>query len=93
MLIQGNRPFQQGNPFQPMQTQPVQLQQPVKPPEPNENQLPRFLNYYADYSGCGHWRMIWPEQVMNAHSKACVHGTTVMNLDERYYVQTKGVRI
>ena len=93
MLIQGNRPFQQGNPFQPMQNQPVQFQQPVKPPEPNENQLPRFLNYYADYSGCGHWRMIWPEQVMNAHSKACVHGTTVMNLDERYYVQTKGVRI
>jgi hypothetical protein len=37
--------------------------------------------------------MIWPEQVMNAHNKAVVHGTTVMNVDERYYVQTKGVRI
>jgi hypothetical protein len=93
MLIQGNRPFQQGNPFQPMQNQPIQFQQPAPPPQPKENELPRFLNYYADYSGCGHWRMIWPEQVMNAHSKACVHGTTVMNLDERYYVQTKGVRI
>ena len=23
--------------------------------------LPRGLNFYADYSGCGHWRMIWPE--------------------------------
>tara|TARA_A100000172_G_scaffold31858_1_gene19013 strand:- start:1355 stop:2563 length:1209 start_codon:yes stop_codon:yes gene_type:complete len=93
MLIQGNRPFQQGNPFQPMQNQPIQFQQPAPPPQPKENELPRFLNYYADYSGCGHWRMIWPEQIMNAHSKACVHGTTVMNLDERYYVQTKGVRI
>jgi O-antigen biosynthesis protein len=60
---------------------------------PKELDLPRFLNYYADYSGCGHWRMIWPENVLNAHSKAVVHGSTVMNLDPRYYVMTKAVRI
>jgi glycosyltransferase involved in cell wall biosynthesis len=97
MLIQGNKPFQPGNPFQmatPFQQPNVQQQPQSEPqPQPQENNLPRFLNYYADYSGCGHWRMIWPEQVMNAHSKACVHGTTVMNLDERYYIQAKGVRI
>jgi hypothetical protein len=61
--------------------------------KPRELELPRFLNYYADYSGCGHWRMIWPEQVLNAHSKAVIHGTTVMNLDPRYYIMTKSVRI
>jgi len=61
--------------------------------QPRELQLPRFLNYYADYSGCGHWRMIWPENVLNAHGKAVVQGTTVMNLDPRYYVMTKAVRI
>ena len=60
---------------------------------PSEVGLPRFLNYYADYSGCGHWRMIWPEQIMNAHNKAVVHGTTVMNADPRYYGDVKGVRI
>jgi len=60
---------------------------------PKELDLPRFLNYYADYSGCGHWRMIWPENVLNAHAKAVVQGTTVMNLDPRYYVMTKAVRI
>ena len=60
---------------------------------PKELDLPRFLNYYADYSGCGHWRMIWPENVMNAHTKAVVQGTTVMNLDPRYYVMAKAVRI
>jgi hypothetical protein len=64
-----------------------------QPPQPPELGLPRFINYYADYSGCGHWRMIWPEQVMNAHSKAVVHGTTVMNGDGRQYAHTKGVRI
>jgi glycosyltransferase involved in cell wall biosynthesis len=37
--------------------------------------------------------MIWPEQVLNAHQKAVVHGTTVMNLDPRYYTMVKSVRI
>lgn len=95
MHIQGNIPFQ--NPVfgqKPFQNNIIVPNKPVvtKPKSP-EKDLPRFLNYYADYSGCGHWRMIWPEQVMNAHSKAVVHGTTVMNVDERYYVQAKGVRI
>ncbi len=98
MFIQGNLPFQNINPNmggipfagQPQPQQPQPQPQPEMPPEA---QLPRFLNYYADYSGCGHWRMIWPEQVLNAHSKAVVHGTTVMNADPRYYTQTKGVRI
>ena len=96
MFVQGNLPFQpnqpnMGNiPFQMGPPQPEPQQQPDVPPEQN---LPRFLNYYADYSGCGHWRMIWPEQVLNAHSKAVVHGTTVMNADPRYYMQAKGVRI
>ena len=67
----------------------------AKPDEmrPKELDLPRFQNYAGDYSGCGHWRMIWPEQVLNAHGKAIVHGTTVMNIDPRYYVNTSSVRI
>ena len=70
MLIQGNQPFQANAPFavnNPFQNNVVQSKPPVaNPPAQPENNLPRFLNYYADYSGCGHWRMIWPEQVMNA---------------------------
>ena len=86
-------------PMQPMQpmaaTPPMVVQpQPAKDtPQPPELGLPRFLNYYADYSGCGHWRMIWPEQVMNAHNKAVVHGTTFMNGDGKQYLHTKGVRV
>lgn len=95
MFTQGNLPFQQPQVRMPLQApQPVQQapqqQEQLVPPEQG---LPRFMNYYADYSGCGHWRMIWPEQVMNAHSKAVVHGTTVMNIDERYYINVKGIRI
>ena len=95
MHIQGNIPFQtprfNQRPFQNNLITPKNP--PIVAPKSPELNLPRFLNYYADYSGCGHWRMIWPEQVMNAHQKAVVHGTTVMNVDERYYVQAKGVRI
>ena len=83
------RPFNIAPAGPPIQQLPPKPEEPVLP----ELQVPRFLNYYADYSGCGHWRMIWPEQVMNAHNKACVHGTTVMNGDERYYYMAKGVRI
>ena len=87
MPFTGNIPFNAGPNMVPQQQQQPQVEQPP------EQSLPRFLNYYADYSGCGHWRMIWPEQVMNAHMKAVVHGSTVMNLDERYYGGVQGIRI
>lgn len=83
-------PFQAALP--PLYSPPPETTQ-LEPEKPRELALPRFLNYYADYSGCGHWRMIWPEHILNAHSKAVVQGTTVMNLDPRYYIQAKSVRI
>jgi hypothetical protein len=91
-MFANNVPFSNNKlPFiPPQQNTQVESKQVEKP---KELELPRFLNYYADYSGCGHWRMIWPEQVLNAHTKAVVHGTTVMNLDPRYYVMVKSVRI
>ena len=66
------------------------VQPPMKMPEQD---LARSLNYYADYSGCGFWRMIWPEHLLNAHQKHIVHGSTVMNFDERYFANIKSVRI
>ena len=65
-------------------------QQPLMPPEAN---LPRAIQYYADFSGCGFWRMIWPEHLLNAYNECTVHGSTVMCLDPRYYINTKVVRI
>jgi hypothetical protein len=62
-------------------------------PPPPETLLPRVLNYYADYSGCGFWRMIWPEHVINAHQKLVVHGSTVMCFDPNYFRGIKAVRI
>lgn len=67
-----------------------QVNQHVKPPEAD---FDRCLNYYADYSGCGFWRMIWPEHVLNAHQKMIVHGTTMMSFDPNYFAHVKSVRI
>ena len=61
--------------------------------KPREADMPRALNYYADFSGCGFWRMIWPEHTLNAYHKAIVHGSTVMVTDEKYYTGVKCVRI
>jgi len=73
--------------------------QPEKPaivadntPPPDTN-LPRAVQYYADYSGCGFWRMLWPEHLLNAFGSMTVHGSTVMVLDPRWYVNVKAVRI
>jgi hypothetical protein len=67
--------------------------QPESLPPPPELSLNRALNYYADYSGCGFWRMIWPEHLLNAHQKMIVHGSTVMVLDPNYYRGVKAIRI
>ena len=63
------------------------------PPQPPEADFDRSIDYYADYSGCGHWRMIWPGHMLNAHNKAVIHGSTMMCLDERWYASTKTVRL
>lgn len=60
---------------------------------PKEADMMRCINYYADFSGCGFWRMIWPEHVMNAYQKACAHGSTVMVTDEKFYTNVKCVRV
>ena len=58
-----------------------------------ESKLPRALNYYADYGGCGFWRMIWPEFLLNGYQKACISGLTCMVLDPRFYQGIKAIRM
>lgn len=55
--------------------------------------LKRAVNYYADYGGCGFWRMVWPENLLNAYQKAIINGLTTMVLDERFYAGINAVRL
>lgn len=80
---------------QPYNTMPMGMpaapqQMPAVPPEAN---LPRAINYLADYSGCGFWRLIWPGHLLCAHQKAIVHASTVMCFDPRWYGNTQAIRI
>jgi len=60
---------------------------------PKENSLPQALNFYADYSGCGFWRMIWPEHLMIAYQKMSITGSTKMIRTPEFYNELKSVRL
>jgi hypothetical protein len=83
----GSNPF--GNPFgnagfkQPEQKQP-------RPQD--QAKMPRFLNYVADYGGCGFWRCIWPEYLLNVDGRCMVHTSTVMYQDPNYYRGVSAVK-
>ena len=64
--------------------------QPVSPPE---LAMPRYVNYLADYSGCGHWRILWPEQLINAEGYGCSQSYTAMVFDPRWYTDVKTVKV
>jgi len=67
--------------------------QPPQPEQPRELSLPRVINYLADYSGCGHWRIIWPEQILNANQQMVSQSNTCMVFDPRWYENVKAVKI
>ena len=64
-----------------------------KPQRPREESMPRFINYLADYSGCGHWRILWPENVINMTQRGISQSTTAMVADPRWYKNVKAVKL
>ena len=58
-----------------------------------QKELSRVLNFYADYSGCGHWRMIWPESLLRINQTFNISGGTVMIADPSFYADVKAIRI
>lgn len=67
--------------------------QPTPQSQPKQPDIPRALNYQADYSGCGYWRMSWPEQVLTSYQHMVVHGLTCMVRDKAFYGDIKSVRL
>ena len=69
-------------------------QTPASPdPVPREATLPRYINYLADYSGCGHWRILWPENVINATGVGMSQSTTAMVTNPVWYTGVKCVKV
>jgi glycosyltransferase involved in cell wall biosynthesis len=71
----------------------------MSPPVPNpvvpdkDPDIPRYINFLADYTGCGHWRMLWPEQVLNVYRQCVIQSTTVMITDPRYFTDVSCIRV
>ena len=61
-------------------------------PVPGEG-LKRAMNFYADYGGCGLWRMSWPEFMINGYGKGIVNGLTQMVIDPNFYKGISAVRL
>ena len=64
------------------------IKRPVAPPPlalPGSD-LPRALNYLADYSGCGWWRCGAPELLLNYNQKMIINSLTTMVVDARFYM-------
>ena len=61
--------------------------------EPREASLPRYVNYLADYSGCGHWRILWPEAIINARGDGMSQSTTAMVTTPQWYQNVKAVKV
>ncbi len=61
--------------------------------QPRELSLPRYVNYLADYSGCGFWRILWPENLINATGAGCSTSLTAMVFDPRWYTNVKCIKV
>lgn len=71
----------------------VKESKPIPPPQVPGEGLKRAINYYADYAGCGWWRMIMPEMLACIENKAIINGLTTMVIDPRFYAGIQAVRL
>lgn len=78
-----------GNPFSKKRTAP---RGPDVPQPPGAN-VPRMNNYIADAGGCGHYRVMWPEQVINGLGLAISSSNTGLVGDPNWYAHLKCVQV
>jgi len=66
--------------------------QPPPPEIPGQN-LKRAITYLADYGGCGYYRCMGPNFLLNLHQRAVVMESTAMILDPRFYSTVEAVKV
>lgn len=65
----------------------------LPPPEIPGQNLPRAINYLADYGGCAFYRCMAPNSMLNLYQKGVIIELTTMVLDPRFYQHIKAVKI
>lgn len=64
----------------------------VPPPEIPGQGLKRAVCFLADYGGCGFYRGIGPNLLLNLHNKAVVMDSTTMVLDPNFYQTVEAIK-
>jgi glycosyltransferase involved in cell wall biosynthesis len=64
----------------------------LAPPQIPGEGLNRAVNYLADYGGCGYYRCIAPNLLLNLTQKAVILESTSMVFDERFYTSVKAIK-
>ncbi len=59
----------------------------------SEKNLPYIIQYPADYGGCGFWRFLWPQLVMNMKGLASVCHSQLYIRDFLHYKKATAVHI
>lgn len=67
--------------------------QPASTPEIPGQNLKRAINYLADYGGCGYYRCMAPNFLLNLYQKSVVMESTSMVLDPRFYNTVQAVKL
>ena len=65
----------------------------LPPPEVPGQNLKRAITYLADYGGCGYYRCMAPDLLINLYQKAVIIESTAMILDPRYYQTVESVKL
>ena len=68
-------------------------QRPAPAPEVPGEGLKRALNYLADYGGCGYYRCMAPNLLLNLYQKAVIMESTAMVLDPKFYQTIEAVKL
>lgn len=55
--------------------------------------LKRSVSFNADFGGCGYWRMLWGEMLINMQAKAVINSSTAMLVDPHFYDNIQAVRL
>lgn len=63
----------------------------LKPEIPGDG-LPRALTYLADYGGCGFYRCISPNLLLNLYQKSIMIDSTTMVFDPKFYSTVQAVK-
>ena len=62
------------------------------PEVPGEG-LKRAINYLADYGGCGYYRCMAPNFLLNLYQKSVIVESTAMILDPKFYSTVEAVKL